>query len=247
MPKCPNCGQKTERTEDWGCPWCGYPLLSGSYKKIPKTYRQLQEEKLPERKPAVIEELETVPETEPVVEPEPVPEPEPVLEAELEPVTKPKPKPVAKPKRKPATKSKATTAPKPRRKPVPMPEPEPEPVTEAEPLLKSEPAPAEIELTVEELLSVYQREGGAADTQFANKILKLTGVVARIEVKNVLDIYYINLTSAERNLLQNVRCVFDRQHGHQLMQLSTGQTVTVQGKYDGTIMDIRLSDCILVG
>ncbi|MFC1929116.1 zinc ribbon domain-containing protein, partial [Chloroflexota bacterium] len=35
MQKCPNCGQPAARTEDWACQWCGYPLLSKSYKKIP--------------------------------------------------------------------------------------------------------------------------------------------------------------------------------------------------------------------
>jgi membrane protease YdiL (CAAX protease family)/DNA-directed RNA polymerase subunit RPC12/RpoP len=46
MPRCPNCGRKALRTEDWACQWCGYPLLSKSYKKIPKTYKELREEKL---------------------------------------------------------------------------------------------------------------------------------------------------------------------------------------------------------
>jgi membrane protease YdiL (CAAX protease family) len=46
MPRCPNCGRKTFRTEDWACRWCGYPLLSRAYKKIPKTYKQFQEERL---------------------------------------------------------------------------------------------------------------------------------------------------------------------------------------------------------
>ena len=46
MPNCPNCGQPTKRTEDWACQWCGYPLLSKSYGKIPKTYKQLTAERL---------------------------------------------------------------------------------------------------------------------------------------------------------------------------------------------------------
>ena len=50
MRKCPNCIRPTKRTEDWACQWCGYPLVSGSYKKIPKTYRQLKEERLQEQK-----------------------------------------------------------------------------------------------------------------------------------------------------------------------------------------------------
>ena len=36
MKKCPNCGQPTLRTRDWACRWCGYPLLSGSYRETPK-------------------------------------------------------------------------------------------------------------------------------------------------------------------------------------------------------------------
>ena len=48
MKNCPNCGRPTLRTEDWVCQWCGYPLLSKSYKKIPKTYREIKEESLSE-------------------------------------------------------------------------------------------------------------------------------------------------------------------------------------------------------
>jgi len=48
MKDCPNCGRPTLRTEDWVCQWCGYPLLSKSYKKIPKTYREIKEESLSE-------------------------------------------------------------------------------------------------------------------------------------------------------------------------------------------------------
>ena len=208
MNKCPNCGQATARTEDWACQWCGYPLLSESYKKIPKTYKQLKEEKLHERKPPVAEE------TEPAVEaePEPIPEAEPVLEAE------------------------------------PAVEAEPEPIPEAEPVLEAEPEPAlaAIELTVEELYSAYDTDEVAADKKFANRILRLTGVVAIIDVKEKLDTHYIRLTDARQNLLQNVRCIFDKKYGPELSQLTIGQTVTVQGKYHGSIMDIRMIDCVLI-
>ena len=252
MPKCPNCGQKTARTGDWACQWCGYPLLSESYKRIPKTYRQLKEEKLYKQKPPVREDIS---EPAPELEPEPVAElePEPVVELEPEPVMEPKPKPKRKPKPKPEPKSK----PKPKRKskPKPKPEPvaelEPEPVVEPEPEPVAEPepapAPAAIEITAEELLLAYEADGATADAKFANKILKVTGVVDRIEIKDVLGIYYITLTSAERTLLlQNVRCTFDKKYEPELNQLTSGQTVTVQGQYDGSIIDISMRDCVLV-
>ena len=51
MPKCPNCGQETARTNDWACQWCGYPLISKSYKKIQQTFKQVKEERLQQREP----------------------------------------------------------------------------------------------------------------------------------------------------------------------------------------------------
>jgi len=204
MPKCPNCGLETLRTEDWACQWCGSPLLSSAYKMIPKTYKQLKQERLYEAKP--------IPESK--LEPEPVAmlesEPEPVLESQ--------------------------------REPIPEPEREVEPVPES----KLEPEPVAMELTVEELLSAYATDGVAADTKFANKLLRVTGVVAMIDVKDMLDTHYIRLTGAERNLLQSVRCLFDKKHAPVLQQLVIGQTVTVQGIYNGSIIEIRMMDCVLV-
>ena len=177
MRKCPNCGQTAERTEDWACQWCGYPLLSRSYKKIPKTYRQLKEQELDKQKA-----------------PEPQPQPEPP--------------------------------------------PEPEP--------KSESTPAVTGLTVEELYSAYSADEVAADTRFTNKTLTVTGVVARITVNDVRDVYYIILASAEKKEQWNVRCTFDKKYGPQLNRLTAGQTVTAQGKYNGYKVNILMKDCVLV-
>jgi len=220
MSQCPNCGQGTARTEDWACQWCGYPLLSGSYKKIPKTYKQLQEEKL--HKPPVTEEAEeSLP---PVHVTELEPEPRPIEELKSMPESE------AKPVEEPELKAEA--------------EPEVKPVEEPESI--PEPAPAAIEVTIEELISAYEADGVAADAKFTDKILNVTGVVARIEINEVLDVHYIVLASADKRLLQSIRCVFDKKHEPELSQLTRGQTVTVQGKYDGSIIDIRLKDCVIV-
>ncbi len=237
MGKCSNCGQPTRRTEDWACQWCGYPLLSASYKKIPKTYKQLKEEKLDEQKPPVREETAafcppnhgTLPPTH-AVEPEPEltrePEPEPIPEPQPEPMLEPEPELMREPQ------------------PEPMLEPEPELMREPEP--EPEPILASIEVTAEELFLAYGADGVAADAKFADKILKVTGVVARIEAKDSLDINYIMLTNVEENLLESVRCMFDKKHGPELNRLIKGQTVTVQGKYDGSMIEIRMRDCVLV-
>jgi len=195
MRRCPNCGQATARTEDWACQWCGYPLLSKSYKKIPKTYKQLKEERLGRQ----IEETGATP-----------------------------------------LPSYGTLP------PTHTPELEPEPMPEIELAPESEPTPTEIEVTVEELHSAYEADKVAADAKFTNKILKVTGVVDRIVVTDIHDIYYIILTSAEKKEEWNVRCTFDKEHGAKLNRLTAGQAVTVQGKYDGYRINILMRDCVLV-
>jgi len=38
MLKCPNCGQKTERTRDFACQWWAYPLIPKEYYWDPIVY-----------------------------------------------------------------------------------------------------------------------------------------------------------------------------------------------------------------
>jgi len=45
MNKCPNCGLPAKRTEDWACEWCGYPLISRNYRKIPQTFHEVWAER----------------------------------------------------------------------------------------------------------------------------------------------------------------------------------------------------------
>ncbi|MBA7649085.1 hypothetical protein ES703_56879 [subsurface metagenome] len=112
--------------------------------------------------------------------------------------------------------------------------------------LEPKPMPAAIEVSVEEFVSAYEADEGTADAKFVNKLLRVTGVVAMIDVKDILDTHYIRLTGAERNLLQSVQCMFDKKHAPILKQLEKGQTVTVQGEYRGSIIAIRMIDCTLV-
>ena len=158
MPNCPNCGQPTSRTRDWACQWCGYPLVSKAFRPIPKTYKELQEERrsverLPVEREAEVPTLEPEPIPPPEIEPVAEVEAEPVVEPEREPVAEAEPEPVeseAEPKRrrKRVLKPKAApepevevaaeaepveTKPKPRRRRKPAPEPEPEQVVEPEP------------------------------------------------------------------------------------------------------------------
>ena len=226
MRKCPNCGQTAERTEDWACQWCGYPLLSKSYKKIPKTYQQLKGEKQPKA----------------VAEPEPVPAPEPETAAEPQPEPAPAPEPEAAAESVPAPKPEPAPAPEPEAVAEPAPAPKPEPAPASQPT----PKPSTSGITVEELYSAYSADEVAADAKLTNQALTVTGVVDRITVNDVHGIYYIILASAEKKEQWNVRCTFDRKDGPQLNRLAAGQTVTVRGEYNGYKTNILMKDCVLV-
>ncbi len=148
MPRCPNCGRETLRTADWPCQWCGHQLLSSAFKRIPKTYRELQEERSLNVRLAPEEEPEPAPvaEAEVEVEPAPVPPPAP-LEAEAEPEIPPPPEPVAAVEPEVEVEKEPAPPPEPETEAIeggePVNEPEPAPVAEAEmePAPESEPSP----------------------------------------------------------------------------------------------------------
>jgi hypothetical protein len=78
MAVCPNCGRRAQRTKDWVCEWCGYPLLYGGFKTIDKTYKELQEERglsVKSVEPAQENEEEFEYQAEAADEPESEPEP----------------------------------------------------------------------------------------------------------------------------------------------------------------------------
>lgn len=249
MPRCPNCGQETARTEDWACQWCGYPLLSNAYKKIPKTYRQLKEERRKERPPDLgggIEEPQppestpapaaTVLESKPPAaetEPEEVPEPEPVAEAESdvesEAVTEPEMEPASEPE---VTEPEEAVAI----------EPGPQSVTGLEEKL----ATGVVAVTVDELNSVFKADRAATEVRLKDKVLSVKGILGKVFVRSEFNIQYLILTGSGKRGAWSVRCTFGKDLGLMLNKLKEGQTVTVQGSYAGYRKNIILKDCALV-
>ncbi len=269
MSKCPNCGQETMRTEDWACQWCGYPLPVGPFKKIDKTYRQLKEERRcecetapqvepePECEPeielkqdlAVIKaidlEVELVGETVGEEEPQEVlkagGEPEP--EIECEPEAEKSAEPEAEPEEVKAETCEETEEVKEPVCEVEEEKEEPEPEVE---LCKPEPEPPDMELSVEEILAAYQEDDAAADEKFAGKVLRVTGVVAMIDIKERLDTHYIRLAAGEGDFMQDLQCMFDKKYAPALRELDKGQQATVQGRYNGSLIAMRIVDCVLI-
>ena len=122
-----------------------------------------------------------------------------------------------------------------------------EPQQEAEVEVEQEPPLADLELTVDELFGAYEEDQLAADDKFADKIMRVSGSVASIDLKDILDTYYIRLTGTEDDILESVQCMFDKKHGDLLRQLEKGQAIAVQGRYNGSVIAVRIMDCFLVG
>jgi len=125
--------------------------------------------------------------------------------------------------------------------PLPAPEPAPVPTPEA----VSVPAPTVIEVTASELCSTYKAGELEADAKYKGKIIKVTGVVDSIG-EDTLHNPYIRLTSGGKHQAWGVRCAFNKKYEPELAQLTIGQTVTVQGKCDGRLINVIMKDCLLV-
>ncbi len=263
MRTCPNCGRLTKRTKDWACQWCGYPLMSKSYKALETTYSEVKGEKPREGEPPESElELEPEPELEPIREPEPV--------AEIKPKPVPKPEPVAEVKPRPAPRPElvAEIKPKPAPRPEPVAEVEPEPAPEPEPLAEAEPEPApepevepapepqpavvvkpranEFELDVDELYSLLKADKAAMEAKYKDRTLKVSGLVYRTILNENLTIAYVILVGPKRNEELQVTCTFDKKYEGQIRRLTQGETVTVEGKYDGYTATVLMRDCVFI-
>jgi hypothetical protein len=233
MAHCPNCGLSTTRTKDWACQWCGYPLVSGMYSKTSKTFSELKQEREGE-----VTSTALLVEVEQTVEPEP--ETHQVIETEARPVPEPETSQIATDE----VTSEPVTAEKP--EPVATAEPEPISVSEPEPVTAEQEAQPVPEVTVAELCSTYQGYGMAGHDEFKNSVFRVSGIVDNIVAKDIVNQYRIALTDEEPHPLGDIYCKFEKKDAPELSKLSVGQHLTVQGKYDGFVTNIVLTDCVLV-
>ncbi len=283
MPACPNCGRQTLRTRDWACQWCGYPLLSRAYKKIDKTFKQLQEERsasLRSAYPAPEPETETeteygpVPETAPQAppayqhpvkpafdfRPEPAaapvrpPEPEERRQPEAPPsisapraeiIVTPRPAPVAPPAQMapPAPVAPPPPAPQLAPPPAPQPPPLPAPVAVAPPSLDS--IDDGSVLSVDQLDALYAANRLGVHSKLLNKTIVVTGFVEKVFIRDHIDVRYIVLTGARKNVTWPVRCNFDKESISRMERLTEGQEVSLRGRYDGYGKNIIFKECVL--
>jgi hypothetical protein len=268
MPACHNCGRQTMRTRDWACQWCGYPLLSRAYKKIDKTYKQLQEERFPVSRVSSTESVsdsESAPKSPPTRRPETVPpnsyalNHDNALLAQAEKksippppphtavVVTPPPEPVIIPPPAPAIIVPPPPAPAPQLAWQPVTEPLPEPELAPVALPDLDAIADGASLSVDELDALYKANRLAAHARLTNKTILIKGFVEKVFIRDHIDVRYIVLTGANKKAVWPVRCTFGKESVSQIERLAEGQDVTVRGKYDSYGKNIIFKDCVLSG
>jgi len=276
MPACPNCGRQTLRTIDWACQWCGYPLVSRAFKKIDKTFKELQEERSSTSRSAQSEEE---PEFESEYTPEPDTEPETELRTRppVKPVYNPVPEPAPRPERPviqlpplglepaPPPKAEIAPAPEPIISPPPLPKqelpPAPKPAAPApppKPEIKVQPEPVpvaaikleeirdDMEISADQIDALFRADKSVTNSKLAGKTLLISGIVERVFVREHLEIRYIMLSGTQKKMMWGLRCTFDKDESSKLTRLTEGQAVAVRGKYDGYSKNIIFKECVLV-
>ncbi len=109
------------------------------------------------------------------------------------------------------------------------------------------PPPTAIEVTAQELYSAYEANQVAADAQYKDKTLKISGTVIEIG-KDIFDTPYVMLQGGTTYLesMMGVRCEFNREYESELAQLAKGDTVIIQGEVSSYMVDVLLKDSILI-
>ncbi len=105
---------------------------------------------------------------------------------------------------------------------------------------------ADIDITIDELLADYAADYVSATNKYVNKRLRMSGYAAAIDIKEVLAIHYIRLTDASLNVMKSVQCMFDKKYADNLRRLEKGQQIIIQGKYTGSLIAMRMADCVLI-
>lgn len=275
MADCPNCGQTTGRTLDYACPHCGYPLVSGSFRSIDRTFQQTREaaafpgprgrlepgeqgaagvesepaagEKIPPGETAGFEIEEALA--------EPPPEPERPRRREMAGLTAGGEQPA-----EPVTTAEIEEA-----------LDEPEAVTgepEIDPARASrlateaaaadaapgaegrsaggEPASAVAQMTVEELHAACGADRERASERFAGAAVRISGTVGKIMAGGVAGGPGFILTGPSA-LGKRVHCLLDEGAAGELSRIQAGHEVTVQGTIESCAETIRVAGCSLVG
>jgi len=119
------------------------------------------------------------------------------------------------------------------------------PSTPSTPPTTEEPETQIIEMTAEQLYLAYKANQSNADSQFKGEILKVTGVVESMD-KDATGTAYIILVNNGTDKIPGVKCLFSKGYSGEMIGITTGDTIVVQGMGFGYAKYPIITNCKLL-
>jgi hypothetical protein len=99
-----------------------------------------------------------------------------------------------------------------------------------------------IKISPKQLLADYTANEVAADNKYKGKTIEVTGPIESIS-KDMLDEVYVAIEAGDP--IRTVQCYLVPESAAKVATLAKGQTVTIQGRGDGLLMNVQLRDSVL--
>lgn len=99
-----------------------------------------------------------------------------------------------------------------------------------------------ISVSASDLVSYYEANEIAADRQYKNRTVIVTGTVDHVG-KDITDSMYVTLKGDKEFGIFTAQCFFDDSWAPRLSTLRAGDTVTVSGRCDGKFGNVIIRDC----
>ena len=112
---------------------------------------------------------------------------------------------------------------------------------EVVPEVVSAPEPVS-EVDTAALLAAYDANEIKADADYKGKRVRVSGVVGGIK-KSFTGGMYMTIGTGERFELISLQCSLRKDQVPKLVNLSKGDTVTVEGRVSGLMLNVHLKDC----
>lgn len=103
---------------------------------------------------------------------------------------------------------------------------------------------AAYKVTVKQIMDEYEKNELAADQKYKGQIIEVTGKIGSID-KEITGKPYVTLKYGEYDIF-SVQCLFGRNEGDLLLNLTKGSTITLKGKVGGKLGNILVEECQIV-
>ena len=108
------------------------------------------------------------------------------------------------------------------------------------PVASIEKKKADVALTASELLAAFEADEAAANSQYTEKIIQVTGVISELVSKESGNKIFMETN----NPMSGVIC--EMEDGQEISLLKTGEKITIKGKCTGFLSDVVLVQSSLV-